>query len=180
MESTNRDVSCEEQTSRKGGESTPLLSYRAFSVQGGHLSAQLRSVAESQAPTLPSLQMLLEAVSYMPGHIRFGRRNDERRSPIAKALTSLYGGTWTVSAQAIRWLIGSGKNERLWEWRTPEDYALVLSGIDGPDWKEGQPQRTIKIEEFATALRCVIARAEEAHEVASVRREKRGSEQSDL
>jgi hypothetical protein len=72
-----------------------LATYKAPDIA----RATRRSVKE--APVLPPLDLLLQDIEALPGQLRFGRRNNSKYCPLAKALKMRYGGIWLVEQECI-------------------------------------------------------------------------------
>ena len=114
--------------------------------------------AAMPAPTLPTLQELLEVVERQSASIRFARRNHASKCPLAKLYQVLCGGTWLVDTEVIVWFKGKGEKGQVWCWIPPEDVVEVLWLLDDPSWKPGRPHKTITYGELGTMLRTVLSR----------------------
>lgn len=128
-----------------------------------HKAPHALHTAREESLVLPSLDLLLHDIEALPAQLRFGRRNNSKYCPLAKALTMRYGGIWLVEQECILYIVLSKcdeKEDQTWCYLTPGSYAEALQRIDDPSWQPGQPQRIIRAGEVAAILRAVLVSPE--------------------
>jgi hypothetical protein len=108
----------------------------------------------------PTLEVVLSwAQSLQPDTI-VGYANDCQDCPFSNCLTALLGDDWIVSQDVLIFLYRDGQHHlREHHLPTPLVYRKIISVIDDPNYREGDPKRSIPALAFSEMLQAHLTTA---------------------